>query len=178
VFHNAIVRFSVALVVATGITACSPTYNWRQLSFENVPASALMPCKPERSSRDVPLAQPAVKLEVRACDTDGFTFAVSWIVLPPDASADEALASWRQAAAASIRATVPDTPTRSWSVKASDAAGRWTATGQRQSGERVDAEWGYLRQGQILVQMAVYGTKPASPAANQFWDGFAWQKSN
>jgi hypothetical protein len=176
VIHDVIVRFSAALVAVWAIVGCSPTYNWRQLSLDTAQASALMPCKPEASARMVPLATPPVSLEVRACDTDGFTFAVAWVVLPDGADATAALANWRRAAAASVKAVLPDTPESDWSVKGSDTAQRWQASGQRAGGERVEATWGYARKGQTLVQMAVYGPEQPSAVINQFWDGFAWQK--
>jgi hypothetical protein len=71
---------------------------------------------------------------------------------------------------------LPDTPQSDWSVKGSDTAQRWQASGKRVSGERVEATWGYARKGQTLVQMAVYGPEQPSAVINQFWDGFTWQK--
>lgn len=174
--HTVIVRVSAFLVVVVAIAGCSPTYNWRQLSLDAAHASALIPCKPEASSRMVPLAAPPVSLEVRACDTDGLTFAVAWVVLPEGTDAATALSIWRLAAAASIKAKLPNAPEGDWPLKGSDTAQRWRASGQRTNGERVEATWGYVRKGQTLVQMAVYGSKQPPPASNQFWDGFAWQK--
>ena len=51
--------FSSALVAslagALTLSACSPAQNWRDVVFEGNALKAQLPCKPDRTSRNVPL---------------------------------------------------------------------------------------------------------------------------
>lgn len=98
---------SVALVLGlTGLLACNPTFNWREVRSDNSALVALLPCKPDRGTRTVPLAGRPVELQMVGCESGGATFAVARADLPDAAQAGSTLAQWRVITLANARAAV------------------------------------------------------------------------
>jgi hypothetical protein len=64
------------------LVACTPTFNWRDVSFEQAPAAALLPCKPDRGSRQVELAGQKLMMHMAGCEAGGAMFAVALVELP------------------------------------------------------------------------------------------------
>ncbi len=52
--HVSIVKIS-AIVGLALLQACTPAFNWRDVAFEGLPVAALLPCKPDRGERALPL---------------------------------------------------------------------------------------------------------------------------
>jgi hypothetical protein len=102
------VRFVATLFIAFCLSACSPNFNWREARFDGAPLVALLPCKPERAERTVPLlGEPGQRLQMAGCPAGGASFTVSVIQLPaglPEASVREALARWEQAGQRTLKA--------------------------------------------------------------------------
>ena len=84
--------------------ACSPTLNWRSVRSDQHALQMLLPCKPDKGSREVPMAGASVALDMQGCEAGGATFAVSHVHLADAARADEALAGWKTATLANLRA--------------------------------------------------------------------------
>jgi hypothetical protein len=87
--HLALVKpaqSAITLIVILGtcgiLMACTPTFNWRDVSFEQAPATALLPCKPDRGSRPVELAGQKLMMHMAGCEAGGAMFAVALIELP------------------------------------------------------------------------------------------------
>ena len=94
-------------------SACSPTFNWRELRVDGTPLQALMPCKPDTASRPVPLGGAGtapVELHMHSCEAGGLRFAVAWADVGQPAQVAPALAAWRQASLQAIRASGADWP--------------------------------------------------------------------
>ena len=66
----------IAAALAISATACSPTFNWRELNVDGTRLKAMLPCKPDQDSREVQIAGKPAKLEVLACDAGGAKFAL------------------------------------------------------------------------------------------------------
>jgi hypothetical protein len=179
--HTAIVRNLArrALLlcgVVVALVACSPAYNWRTLNLDSVGAQAFMPCKPEYSTRDIPLLDGAstVKLHMQACDVGDATFAVSWLNVPQGQAAPAALQRWLAASLAG--AQVGDAPLVSnWSVKGALPAKRYSAQGRRHDGQAIAVDIGMAQRGPSVVQLAIYGGKPTQRERLEFWQNLAWQ---
>ncbi len=75
------IKSIVISVVACAIIACTPTFNWRDTSFEQAPVTALLPCKPDRGSRPVELAGHKLTMHMAGCEAGGAMFAVSLVEL-------------------------------------------------------------------------------------------------
>jgi hypothetical protein len=61
------------------MTACTPSFNWREVSFEQADAKALLPCKPDRGSRPVKLAGQDVMMYMAGCESGGAMFTVALV---------------------------------------------------------------------------------------------------
>ena len=44
-----------SLTTTSFLSACSPEQNWREVGFEGAALKAQLPCKPDRTTRSVPL---------------------------------------------------------------------------------------------------------------------------
>lgn len=86
------------------LSACAPTFNWRELPIGSTALLALFPCKPETVTRQVPLAQASRDVAMRSCDAGGVTFAVAHAALAEPGQAPSVLSDWRAATLAGLRA--------------------------------------------------------------------------
>lgn len=174
----------VAFAVVTA--ACTPTHNWRQVGHEGVPLQALMPCKPERAEREVPLLDPeggGQSLAMLGCEAGGATFALAALRLPEGGTLtpDEAMARWARASWTTLRQPVPpgaDAPA-GWArvpvtVPGAEAVLAWRGPGQdhRQRPLQVDLLW--TVQGSWMVQAAVYAERPSADAVTTYFDSLRW----
>ena len=79
------------------LASCTSTLNWRELPLPPTGAHALLPCKPDRAERSVPLGGVPTDLVVIGCDAGGATFAVMAALVPPGRAPDALLQGWQQA---------------------------------------------------------------------------------
>lgn len=156
--------------------ACAPAYNWREVTHEGTPLRALLPCKPERAQRQVPLLGPErapVTLHMMSCPVNGDTFAVAVLTLPTPDLVDEALRRWREATWASLKvpastgAALPD----GWSEKGvswpgASTAVSWSGVGTNHLNQPLDVQFWLGAQGARVVQAAWYG-KSADPEVRE-----------
>ena len=166
--------FSSALVAslagALTLSACSPAQNWRDVVFEGNALKAQLPCKPDRTSRNVPLGGMPVDLQVMGCESGSAMVAVMTTVLPPGADASAVMAAWQKATLDNARVAQPLAAgqQQAWQRRGQlplTTSLRMQAPGQRSSGEPVnmDAVWGALAEGDRvrLVHAVVYDRKIA-----------------
>ena len=75
------------------LMACTPTFNWREVSVERTPLKAMLPCKPDKLERRLEFA-PGRELVVQAlgCETGHATFAVLYTELQQPGELGEVLA--------------------------------------------------------------------------------------
>jgi len=103
------------VVTTLVLTACSPTYNWRETHGEKIPFTVLLPAKPSTFSRNIDLNGLPVDMSMTAAEIDGITFAVGTAELSDVAKTAQALESMRLALLNNINATPATTalPARS-----------------------------------------------------------------
>lgn len=71
-------RPAYGVFVALGIAACSPTLDWRDTAFPDAAGlAAQFPCKPDRFTRQLPLAGRPVNLSLSSCKAGDATFALA-----------------------------------------------------------------------------------------------------
>lgn len=144
------------------LAACSPTFNWRELRPEGTPLLVLMPCKPERAARTVPLAGAAdTELHMHSCDAAGLTFAVAWAELGDPGRVEAALREWPRASLAALRLDpqLAESAQAQWAFElrgASQARGL-VAQGSGPRGQAVQARSAYFAQGSKVFQAVVHG---------------------
>jgi hypothetical protein len=161
----------ILLLGAAALSACSPTFNWREMRLEGAPLLALMPCKPESATRSVPMLGQPIELHMHSCETGGLTFAVAWAKVDDAARAGEALAQWQQASLASAR-VAPGAATE-WpaAVARADQARGAKAQGSDHQGKPLNTQAVYFAQGNWVYQAAIYGSKLPEQATTAFFDG-------
>jgi hypothetical protein len=79
--HKLAINLIVICVSWVALIGCTPTFNWRDVSFEQAPAGALLPCKPDRGSRPVELAGQKLTMHMAGCEAGGAMFAVALVEL-------------------------------------------------------------------------------------------------
>ncbi len=81
--------------------ACTPNFNWREVSFEGYPVTGLLPCKPDRGTRSVPLAGSPRDMQMAGCEAGGATFTIAVIDMQDSQKAVAATNELRAASKAS-----------------------------------------------------------------------------
>jgi hypothetical protein len=164
---------------------CSPTYNWRESVHEGVPLRALMPCKPERADRSVPLLgpeRPALTLRMMSCQVGGGTFAVAAVQLPRAELAASAMQQWTQAAWVSLKQSVPAGAAMplGWSGQSvswvgASIAQSWAGPGLNHQGQPLQVHLRLGAQGVWLVQAAWYGQQADAEVRDSFFDALRFE---
>lgn len=175
--YNGAMRFFLMLALAALLAACSPEQNWRQVTFEATSLKVQLPCKPDRTTREVPLGGMPVQLSVAGCESGQAMLAVMTAVLAPGADAQAVLTGWQQATLAHLQAPAP-TQAEPWQrpgMLPLGAAQRLQAVGQRSDGQRVAAQavWGAFAEGDHIrvVHAVVYAPKVDPELAQGLFDG-------
>lgn len=157
-------------------TACTPAFDWRDVRFEGAmqapqasQLNAVLPCKPDRATREQTVGGQKVQLSMMGCEAAGATFTLSRMVLATPASALQVLAAWQ---AASL-GQAADTAVATQSIKILGASA-WPAavraqlssqgTAVKRSGQMV---WFAQTAGAelVLYQAAIYSSETGAPNA-------------
>ena len=164
---------------ALTLSACSPAQNWRDVTFEGDALKAQLPCKPDRTTRSVPLGGVPVDLQVVGCESGTAMVAVMSAALPVGADASAVMAAWQKATLDNARVAQPLAAgqQQAWQRPGQlplATSVRVQAPGQRASGEPVnmDAVWGAVAEGERvrLVHAVVYDRKIAAELANTLFE--------
>ena len=168
-------RLAGALAGLLLLAACNPTFNWRTVRGDGAPMQALMPCKPDRAEREVPLGGLNVTLHMMSCDTGGLTFAVASLDAGDATRAAIALDAWRRATLVAVHAdpALADDPAAQWpaAVPGTDRALGLQAGGRDPRSEPVTVRALHAAQGGRLVHAAIYGRAIDPELASTFFDG-------
>lgn len=152
-----------------GLAACSPTFNWRQVRTDPAPLVPLMPCKPERAERQVPLTEAGVALRLMRCEAGGLTFAVSWAKLVPTDDRAAVFQRWHQASLASWQAAetelLPAPPGARDSLRHT-----WQGTGRNHRGEPLPLRAAYVARGDWVYQGLIAGAPRSDEPVTTFMD--------
>ena len=96
-----------SLVGVLTLSACSPAQNWRDVAFEGSALKAQLPCKPDRTTRSVPLGGVPVDLQMAGCESGTAMVALMSAVLPAGADAGAILSGWQKATLNNARVVQP-----------------------------------------------------------------------
>lgn len=113
------------LLAAAVLTACNPTYNWRDYTSQDAPYRVMFPGKPTVHKRTIDIGGMPVEMTMTAVDVSGTTFAVGSAEAPDADKAQAAVAAMKTALVRNIGATV--------SKEKSSAAATASGTGSTQS---------------------------------------------
>lgn len=167
---------AAALVAGWALAACSPTFNWREVRAEPTALKAMLPCKPDKGARNVPMAGREVSLQVIGCDTGDATFAVMFADLGDASRAGEVLAQWKVASLSNMRATSSrETPFRPPGGLALPQSLQVAASGVRADGSKVESQAAYFAHGSQVFQAVIYTGQLKPEVAEPFFSGLKFQ---
>ena len=158
----------------SSLTACNPTFNWRDVRPDSTRLALLMPCKPDKANRTVLMAGQQTELNLLSCDAGGVTFALAVADVKNAAVAADALTKWQSATLANIKAQ----PAPGATFKLSGLAGGGvmvTANGQRTNGQAVASQAAYFAQGSQVFQAVLYCDKITPDVADTFFSGLKFE---
>ena len=176
-FVNVMSRLSALLAVAGLGAACSPVFNWREVPVD-AQVKAMLPCKPDRAERQLPLAPEGVQASIgmAGCVAGDATFAVAhWPGLPAQ-EAPARLQLWQSATRAQWpQAIVEAAPAGMPSMAVAPSAQHWRLLplGDK-AAPQAQMRWFARSDAQGLVtlyQATVLGQPSAADAAATFFQG-------
>ncbi len=161
--------FLTAMVL---LAACSPALNWREVRPEGTRLALLLPCKPDKAEKTVPLGGPATPLSMLGCDAGDATFAVAVAQLADAAQAATVLAQWQSLTLANMKAGPAQvSPLK---IPGADAV-LVKAQGQRADGTPVSGQAAYFAQGAQVFQVVLYSARIAPEAADTFFSSLKFE---
>lgn len=168
-------RFLITAAVGlTVLTACSPTFNWRDVRPEGTRLALLMPCKPDKAQRTVQMAGQPTDINLLSCDAGGATFAVSVADVKETSKVAAALAQWRSATLANIKAVQGQEAALKLPGLANSAV-MVKATGQRANGQTISSQAVYFAQDSRIFQAVMYADNVAPEVADTFFSGLKFE---
>lgn len=174
---------SVALFT---LPACSPTFNWRDVRPENTRLSLLLPCKPNKAQKIVPLGGQPTELTMLGCDAGGATFAVAVADLGDVSEVAAVLVQWQNLTLANMKAPpagaaaglTPATqvvPLKLAGTGIQPRAVLVKARGQRPDGTVVTGHAAYFAQGSQVFQVVLYADKVAPEVSESFFSSLKFE---
>ena len=164
------------LFVATGLGACSPSLNWREVRIKGTDLVAMLPCKPDEGARVVPLAGQDVEMHMTGCEAAGATFAIADIKLAQAAATPDVLAQWRTAALANMEArSSQDVPRKEVPGESSSSRAMVLAQGQRKDGTAVMMQGVWFARGSQVFHAVVYAQRITPDVTETFFPGLKFQ---
>ena len=166
---------AVLTVQALVLSACNPTFNWRDVRPDGSRLALLMPCKPDKAQKAVSMVGQATDLMVLSCDAGGATFGVAIADVKDAARATAALAQWQSATLSNMKA-VANTPAAAIKLAGLTSTGVMVkATGQRANGQAVSSQAAYFAQDATVFQVVMYANTIAPDVAETFFSGLKFE---
>lgn len=164
------------LMLAAGLGACSPGLNWRLVRPEAASLSLLLPCKPDRAQKTVPLGRAPATLSMVGCEAEGATFALAVVDIGDATQAGEVLAQWQALALQNMRATShSQAPVRIGGAAGEPAPVRIQALGQQPDGRSVQGQAVYFARGTQVFQAVIYAPRIEPETADTFFGSLKFE---
>ena len=159
------------------VAACSPPFDWREMTLDPSGLHVTFPCKPDRAERKASITPGReIVLHAIGCETGGASFVVVYGDSGSGAEVAGALSQWRQASLAAARATLQGeqafVPAGALGLPASAMV---RASGQRTDGSAVQSQSAYFARGATVFQVAVYATTLKPEMTEPFFTGLRFE---
>ncbi|WP_076997914.1 hypothetical protein [Variovorax sp. KK3] len=169
-------RFVAPAVLASCLLgACSPVFNWREVPIADDGLVALLPCKPDRATRSLPLGPGAtITVDMAGCEAGGATFAVAHATADDAAQAERWMNAWRAATRSQlVGRSVAEVPATLLRASPSPAPVRLDVQDAPGSPPPAHMLWfAQQRAGKIaLYQATVLGRPESADALTTFLEG-------
>lgn len=162
---------ALLLIALTGLVACSPVLNWREVRPQGADLSVLLPCRPAEAVRQVRVADWHLALHLVSCEVQGEVFALAHAEVPSGASAVEVLGALREATAANLGAgkgaTVPAWRAPGLSTASALQHLQWHGT--RPNGSTLILEAAYFAGRGRVYQASIVGSSSEPEVAEMFF---------
>lgn len=170
-FTSRILLTSCLTAACLLLAACNPAFNWREVRPDNTALAVLLPCKPDKATRSVPLGGQATELAMLGCETGGATFAVAVATVQDTSQLAAVLAGWRAATLANMKAAGAGEamPLKVPGAAVQPPAVLVRATGRRADGSAVQSQAAYFAQGAQVFQAVIYGDKISTEVSETFF---------
>lgn len=169
---------TTALAALLALPGCSPAFNWREVRPDNTALSLLLPCKPDKAEKTVPLGGQPTLLRMLGCDAGGATFAVAVADVADAAQAGAVLARWQALTLANMKAAPGSGQPLAFKILGASAGvpvSRVRAQGQRADGSAVSGQAAYFAQGTQVFQVVMYAPQIAPDVAETFFSSLKLQ---
>ena len=168
---------AIAAAAAVGLlAACNPTFNWREVRPDETRLGLLLPCKPDKAEKIVPLGGRPTPLRLLGCDAGGATFAVAVADMGDAAQVAEVLTQWQNVTLANMKAGAPQlTPLVLKGAAPSPAPVLVKAQGRRADGTAVSGQAAYFAQGTQVFQAVVYAGKLSPDVAETYFASLSFE---
>ena len=169
--------FAAALSVLIALSfallgACTPTLDWREVRPAGSKLVALFPCKPERVTRTLVLADADVQLELLACSAGGTTWALASADMGDPGRVAGALDQLRGARVRNLDGReVASAPFVPRGATPHPASLRFAVEGGRPDGAAANEVSVVFAHGTWVFHAAALGPAPAAAAVQSFFDG-------
>ncbi len=177
--------FNVVLLAAGCLAGCNPSLNWREVRIKESPLVALLPCKPEFSSRQVNLGGQTVDIHLSSCSADDASFGIAMTRLAAGSTGEQLATAqnhWRLAALANIGLSPSNNQTppalREAPLRLAGLAAPQTlvsATGKRPGGAAVQFNGVWFQKGTHVFHAVIYADKINNDMAEPFFSGLQIQ---
>lgn len=165
------------------LVACNPTFNWREVRPDNTALSLLLPCKPDKAEKTVPLGGQPVPLRMLGCDAGDATFAVAVADIGDASRAEAVLAQWQALTLANMKAgpvgtgagATQVTPFRPGGMSGGAPALMVRSSGQRAGGQAVAGQAAYFSRGSQLFQVVLYASAISPEVAETFFSSLKFE---
>ena len=160
------------------LIACTPAFNWRDVRLENSRLSLLLPCKPDKAQKNVPLGGQPTVLTMTGCDAGGATFAAAMADLGDAAKAASVLAQWQALTLANMKASPQATQLVALKLPGATSqvpAVLVKAQGQRADGSAVTGQAAYFAQGSQVFQAVLYAGKISPDVSETFFSSLKFE---
>lgn len=173
-------RLTAASLLPLLLAACNPVFNWREVRPDSTALTVLLPCKPDKARRSVPLGGRPTELAMLGCDAGDATFAVAVATLDDAAQAAAVLAGWQTATLANLKAAggAQTSPLKLTGAAVLPPAVLVRASGQRADGRAVRSQAAYFSQGRQVFQAVIYADRIDPDVAETFFSSLKLDAGN
>ena len=187
-FHLTFVPPLLVVASLIPLAACNPVFNWREVRPEGTALSLLLPCKPDKAEKKVPLGERPVAMRLLGCDVGDATFAVAVADVEDVSRVAGVLLQWQNGTLANMKAPpagqsggkLEKGATEIVPLKLPGAASQPPAVlvkahGQRADGTPVSGQAAYFVQGTQVFQAVMYAAEIDAEVAETFFSSLKFE---
>lgn len=104
--HQAVTFSAITITLATLLSACTPSHDWREIHGDSAPYTVLLPAKPTSQTRQITLSGMAVTMTMTSAEVDRTAYAVGSVATVDPAAAKKIMLAMKAALVAHVDGAV------------------------------------------------------------------------